>query len=210
MKTAYVIGMCGVMSYWGGAHAAISGFVDNAACDAIIAFTACVTREIQKGVVFDGDCSGSYKVTLPDSAKAAADCAALYPSVSYENRDLAVKYAEAICFDYAILSRCDSQNLSVSARDHIGSLFKELLARGYCACPTGDYIQPRGLDIGYYGLNSTCMHCPDGGTSDGGIGLNTCRIPAGGTFSDDTGSGVVEGDCYAGYDSEEEELAAWQ
>jgi len=51
---------------------------------------------------------------------------------------------------------------------------------------------------GYYGSGKSCSSCPNGGTSRLGDNstISRCYLPDGTGFSDSTGSGVIDDDCY--------------
>ncbi len=71
----------------------------------------------------------------------------------------------------------------------------------YAACTTTTKTYT-ACKPGYYLNSAACTRCPSSGgvygtTVDRNTGdITSCYIPSGTTFSDGSGSGVYEGDCY--------------
>ncbi|MDE6481257.1 MAG: hypothetical protein K2L25_00315 [Alphaproteobacteria bacterium] len=65
-----------------------------------------------------------------------------------------------------------------------------------------DYKKYTRCKVGYYLENESCKRCPSSGgvygtTVNHNAGdITSCYIPSGTTFSDTSGNGVYEGDCY--------------
>lgn len=77
---------------------------------------------------------------------------------------------------------------------HVGIICQEL---NFCQCVAGAY-NIYAVGETEYDQYLVCVKCPDGGTSAANTknGINACYIPAGGTFNDSTGSGVMDANCY--------------
>lgn len=215
MKIMYVIGLCGIMSYCGGALGAVSGFPNNALCDKCVGFVSCVSQKLAAAWA-DYDCDALQNINKTEAElikNVSTEC-----MQNYSMSDIAAEYFDdygiSFVWNHLYQERCYGESY-FDMRDYlignIGLLMSACAAEGYCACRKGSYIQPRGVEYGKLGINSACLQCPDGGTSDDEyvVGLNYCYIPAG-TFSDGTGTGEMREPCYTGYASAEEQWEAMQ
>lgn len=207
MRKICLIGLGCVLALHGAADAGTTGFLDNSLCDTCVNFTLCAFQEYQNFYSMTAICD--HVAANPDRNGVIEKCLAQYPAVS-----------NAGDFDYiahtAVLQIFDDKCLGYDTPDtgiaFSSSMMSMCSKTGYCVCKKGYYIQPRGLNDLEFGKNSECRKCPDAGTTDDeyALGLYMCYISAGGSFSDETGSGIVNSDCHAGFDNAEEERAAFQ
>ncbi|GEM_PF-6562999 len=77
------------------------------------------------------------------------------------------------------------------------SFVNECYMYGYCHCTQQtQYLQPAGLTDGAWGMETYCGTCPDGGMAYSELMINKCRQFANTEFSDVTGRGLYNGECY--------------
>ncbi len=87
------------------------------------------------------------------------------------------------------------------ATSSTGSNMVSCRIQGSCKCEQGYYGNP-AYNLLSGGCTGTCTRCPSSGgvygttASSGATSITECYIPSGGTFSDDTGSGIYTGNCY--------------
>lgn len=216
MKTTLCsIALCGAMFCNCSAVAATSGFLDNEFCNTMIEFRNCVAEVVLAAGWDDSMCSYLSDFHMPDEATCVAYCKARYPQMQDYWADIAVRFGKDLAYSYFLAEYCNKYGEREAIKENTVAYITYLQSIGLCQCEIGSYVQPRGTEVLKWGANTACLSCPAGGTSEGGVLLYSCFIP-GGNFSDDMGSGVLEGNCYANYGNgtEEDEIiqrdAAWQ
>ncbi len=183
-------------------------------CDTCVKYISCVAREVESDIRAQlADCSTPGG--LVENFETAGDkCLALFPGHELDLphfAETAFRYAANYIFDETCAG-FDADAIAESGRAIAYNLITECVNYGYCYCDTGYFIQPRGLTPMEWGKNSECRQCPTGGTTaaPNKMLLDSCFIPAGSEFSDESGSGVFVDQCHSGYGSQEEYNAAWQ
>ncbi len=211
MKKHMIIMTACLMS--GVASGATSGFTTE--CDAYVQYMACVS-EFVLGDLSKFSCD---QILAADDAfknydKTAAEnkCKpgfSSYPFTSSASED-AVIYVQTYLFDKCVVNGWDLFNTNLSIA--IDILRNASFIFGLCECnKPGYYILPRGVTPGRWAIDAECRPCPGGGTTDASswpIELQSCYIPAGGTFTDETGSGTYSDNCYANYEDEQDVMDA--
>lgn len=100
-----------------------------------------------------------------------------------------------------IITITTKTNNVICAISSTGSNHVSCNIQGSCKCEKGYYGSPMyNLFTGT--CTGTCERCPSSGgvygttASSGATSITECFIPSGSLFSDDTGAGIYDGDCY--------------
>ncbi len=213
MKKICLIGLVGILTMGGRATAAVSGFesvlapslgitVDNSFCNQCVTWLTCGADNgynIMQLVGCDEDATAvtnDYQQQAQEYCRSFAQSAYNVSQVRDLFRDAfrdgAWFYGDFHCI------MMDSDYEWARKRELATAIIQRCHQIGACVCGAGKYIQPLGIDFSQWGANSQCLQCPSGGTSndDGNnVFITACYIPSGGAFSDDTGSGIVNGVC---------------